>query len=106
MAEEVPTLGRARPDSARNVRIYRPVEGGRPMTLNRKNLIARNSDRGRAVPGNRDSQLNSWTLPAIFILLVMVNASARSDPELAAFLEGTAVTPALSGIQVLSLIHI
>ena len=70
------------------------------MTFNRRNLIVRNSDRGRAVPGNRDSQLNSWTLPAIFILLVMVNASARSDPELAAFLEGTAVTPALSGIQV------
>ena len=86
MAEEVPTLGRARPDSARNVGIYRPVEGGRPMTFNRRNLIVRNSDRGRAVPGNRDSQLNSWTLPAIFILLITVNASVRSDPEIAAFL--------------------
>ena len=63
------------------------------MTFNRRNLIVRNSDRGRAVPTNRDSQRNIWTLPAIFILLITVNASARSDPELVKFLQGTAVTP-------------
>ena len=70
------------------------------MRFNARNLIARNSDRGPAVPVNGHNQRNSWVLRAIFILLITVNASARSDPELANFLEGTAVTPALSGIQV------
>ena len=70
------------------------------MRFNRRNLIARNGDRGPAVPVNGRSQRKSWALQAIFILLITVNASARSDPELANFLEGTAVTPTLSGIQV------
>ena len=70
------------------------------MSLNRRNLIARNSDRCPAVPVNGHRQRKSWALQAIFILVITVNASARSDPELANFLAGTGVTPALSGIQV------
>ena len=70
------------------------------MRFDRRKLIARNSDRGPAVSVNGHSQRKSWALQAIFILLITINASARSDPELANFLQGTAVTPALSGIQV------
>ncbi len=76
------------------------TERGRRMRFNRRNLIARNSDRRRLVPLNRNSQRKHWALQATFILLITVNASAGSDPELAKFLQGTAVTPALSGIQV------